>query len=139
MWMIQRGHRTRFAFEALIELLPADFDSHDAIQARITRLPHFAHASRADRRVDFVRTQSRSGRQWHNWPILPNQNIKVTLLDVGCDNALSPVAARASRGSIVQNRKVSRNRVLWSIDGVTGCASTAQITVGEGPTQGDVG
>jgi hypothetical protein len=43
--MIQRGHRTGFALEALGELLLRRFDRHHAVEARIAGRVHFIHAN----------------------------------------------------------------------------------------------
>ena len=46
--MIQRRHGARFALEAFGELLLGDLDGDDAVEPRVARLPHLAHAARAD-------------------------------------------------------------------------------------------
>ena len=52
-----------FALEALPEILALgdvfgqDFDGDEAIEARVTRFVHFAHASGAEWREDFVGTK----------------------------------------------------------------------------------
>ena len=53
--MVQRGNRPRLALEAIAELLRGNFDGHIAPQPRIVRPIHFAHATSADGREDFVR------------------------------------------------------------------------------------
>src|SRR5579864_9542847 len=52
--MIQRGDGTRFVNEALGKLRVRYFDRDVAIQARVARPIHLAHAARADGREDFI-------------------------------------------------------------------------------------
>ena len=60
MRMVERSHGVGFALEALPELLAfgdvlgQDLDGDEAIEARVTRFVHFAHASGAEWREDFV-------------------------------------------------------------------------------------
>jgi hypothetical protein len=65
--------RARFAFEAALEFGAArqmsrkDFDGDAAIEASVARAIDFAHAARTDGSDDFVRAESASGRQVHDW------------------------------------------------------------------------
>jgi hypothetical protein len=52
--VIQRRNRLSLAAEAFAELGFGRFDGNDPIQPRVTRLPHFAHASLPDGRKNFV-------------------------------------------------------------------------------------
>ena len=58
--VVQRSHGAGFALEALPEILALgdvfgqDLDGDGAVEARVTRFVHFAHASRAEWREDFV-------------------------------------------------------------------------------------
>jgi len=63
--VIQRGHRARFALEALRELLRGDFDRDVAPQPRIAGAIHLTHASRADQRENFVGAEFVAGRKRH--------------------------------------------------------------------------
>jgi hypothetical protein len=62
---IQRRNASRLLLEALAVLLPDLLARHDAAQARVPRLPHFAHASRADGRQDFVWAEFGAGCECH--------------------------------------------------------------------------
>jgi hypothetical protein len=48
--MVQRGNGVRLAFEALGELFRGNLDGDSAVEARIARLVHLAHATGADGR-----------------------------------------------------------------------------------------
>ena len=69
--MIQRGGRARFALEATqLVAIRGDgrrqnLDRHGAIQPRVARAVHFAHAARAEQRNDFVRTKMRAWKERH--------------------------------------------------------------------------
>ena len=63
--MIQRRHGASFALESFAELGLGNLDRDDAIQARVARLPHLAHATRADRRKNLVRAEFVAGRERH--------------------------------------------------------------------------
>jgi hypothetical protein len=52
--MIQRRDRARFPLEALGELGGGNFDRNGALQPRIARLVHLAHAAFADGRKDLM-------------------------------------------------------------------------------------
>ena len=65
MRMIQRGHGAGFALEAFGELLLRNFDGDFAIEARVARAIHFAHAPGAERRQDLIRSQAIAGGQGH--------------------------------------------------------------------------
>ncbi len=60
--MIQRRDSPRFLLEALPVLLFESLDRDDAIQPRVSRLPHFAHTAGTNRQEQHVRTELRSGR-----------------------------------------------------------------------------
>ena len=68
--MVEAGQRLRFALEARTQIrVVADFrgddlDRHRAIQTRVSRFVHLAHASRADQREDLVRSQL--GARFHS-------------------------------------------------------------------------
>src|SRR5260370_36625699 len=57
MRMIQRSNRAGFLLEACRMLPLQSLDGDDAVQPRITRLPHLAHAALADGRDDFIRAE----------------------------------------------------------------------------------
>ena len=59
--MIQRRDRAGFAVEAHSVLGFETFDRDDATDAGVAGLLHLAHASGADRREDFVRTEAHAG------------------------------------------------------------------------------
>jgi hypothetical protein len=65
--MGERGDRSRLALETRQRLrlvrhhVGDDFDRDVAAQALIVRAPDLAHATRADRRDDFIRTDARAG------------------------------------------------------------------------------
>jgi hypothetical protein len=56
--VVQRRHGASFALEAFAELRLRGLDRDDAIEARVEGAVHVAHTPRADRREDFVRTES---------------------------------------------------------------------------------
>jgi hypothetical protein len=56
--MVERSDGSRFALEALAELLGGDLDCNDAIQARVASFVHFTHATFAYGADDLVRTKS---------------------------------------------------------------------------------
>ena len=55
--VVQGRDRARLAGEALRELDVRDFDRDVAIEARVVGAIHLAHATFADQRLDFVRTE----------------------------------------------------------------------------------
>jgi hypothetical protein len=55
--MIESGYGSGFALEAFGELLIGSLERDNSIQARVAGLVHFAHATRADGREDFVGTE----------------------------------------------------------------------------------
>src|SRR5215470_1874646 len=67
--MAQRRDGARFAIEtlfgfgALREMLRQDFYRDEAIEPRVQRTIYFAHAARAQRRLDFVWSEFRPRRQ----------------------------------------------------------------------------
>ena len=69
--MIQRGHGSGFLFETPQAVAVAgqrirkDFDGDVALEARITGAVNFAHASRAQQGLNFVRTEFCSGSEGH--------------------------------------------------------------------------
>ena len=69
--MLERGNRPRLALEPFLELwmpgaiLGKDFDRDDAIEPRVARAIHLAHAARADAGNDFVSAETNAGRQRH--------------------------------------------------------------------------
>ena len=58
--MVQRGDRARFALEPRAELVAADLDRDGALQTRIARGEHVAHATCADRVQEFVGAETRT-------------------------------------------------------------------------------
>jgi hypothetical protein len=52
--LVERGDGARLALEAFAEEAVTLLDGDHAVQTRIARLPHFAHATHAERRNDFV-------------------------------------------------------------------------------------
>jgi hypothetical protein len=66
--------RLGFPLEALAdfgrrrEMLRQDFDRHRAFQPSVPRLPDLSHASGAQRREDFVRSEARPGEECHFSP-----------------------------------------------------------------------
>jgi serine/threonine protein kinase len=67
---------SRFALEALAELLVSHFDGDCAIEAGVAGFVHLAHAASADGGKDFVRTQAGTGGQRHNWSIVPHSRVR---------------------------------------------------------------
>src|SRR5579862_1903850 len=63
--MIQRGHRVHLAREAVTEAFGGDFDGDIAPHPRIVCAIHFAHASGAYGRADFVGSKSFAGGERH--------------------------------------------------------------------------
>src|ERR1700680_1340059 len=57
MGLVQCGDGARLALEAFAEEAVTFLDGDHAVQARIAGLPHLAHATHAERRNDFVRTE----------------------------------------------------------------------------------
>ncbi len=55
--MVERSHRSGFAFEAVGERLLRDLDSDLTVQAGIARAEDLAHAALAEQCVDSVRSQ----------------------------------------------------------------------------------
>src|SRR4029434_1255176 len=68
-----RTEGRRLALESLSEgltlrdMLGQDFDSHEAIEARVARFVHFAHASSAEWREDFVGAKMSTRIQAHGF------------------------------------------------------------------------
>ena len=62
--MIQRSHGAGFTLESLIELFARSLDGDFAMQARVTRAIHLAHAAFAEMREYFVGTGTGSRSQW---------------------------------------------------------------------------
>jgi hypothetical protein len=56
--VIQRCNGYGFLLESFAVLFFDRLDRNDTAEARVPRLPHFAHSSRADLREDFVRAES---------------------------------------------------------------------------------
>ena len=71
VWVIQRSNGARFLLEAAHSIgigregLRQDFDRDIAIQTRITCAIHLAHATRTERRDDFIGTQASARAQGH--------------------------------------------------------------------------
>jgi hypothetical protein len=69
--MTQRGERLGLAFEALLEVrvggdvFGEDFDSDGAIQAGVASFVNFAHPTRTDGGLDFVRPETSAGTESH--------------------------------------------------------------------------
>ncbi len=59
--MIQSGDGAGLALETFSELRGGSFDGYVAAEAAVTCTIHLAHASRADRGKDFVRTELGTG------------------------------------------------------------------------------
>ena len=72
--MIERGNRPRLAFETCTQIgIAGDFSWQDldgdcAIEARVAGFVDLAHAARAERAEDFVRTESGAGGKCHACP-----------------------------------------------------------------------
>ena len=67
MWMIQRGDGTSLVLEPLGVLGPEALDGHDTIDPRVTGLPHFAHAARAEGRDELVGAKWGAGAPRRSW------------------------------------------------------------------------
>jgi hypothetical protein len=71
--MIQAAGRLRFQLKAPQTIRVGGerrrqyFDSDIAIETRVPRLIHFAHAARADGGDNLIRSQSRARRQCHGY------------------------------------------------------------------------
>src|SRR5580658_4247120 len=63
--VIERRDGAGLAVESSRELGLRNLQRNNAVEASIARLPHLAHASRANGRDDFVRTEFRAGLQFH--------------------------------------------------------------------------
>src|SRR5262245_29991016 len=69
--MLELRERTGFAVEALSEVrveredIGQDLEGHDAIEPRVARLVHLAHAARAEGRNDFVTAEPSSWNEGH--------------------------------------------------------------------------
>ena len=63
--MVERRNRARLSLEPLAEIRADDLDGDGAIQARVSGFVNLAHPSRAQRRLDLVRAESRAGGQRH--------------------------------------------------------------------------
>ena len=63
--MIQRSHRSGFAFESFAELGLGNFDRDDTIKPCVAGLVDLSHATRTDGRDDLVRAKSVAGRKRH--------------------------------------------------------------------------
>ncbi len=63
MRMIQRRNSARLALEPLLglrilrKMRRQNLDSHGAVEARVARAIHLAHAARSERRLDFIGTK----------------------------------------------------------------------------------
>ena len=64
--MIQPGDGARLELEAVAEALTANFDGDGSGQARVARAIHLTHAARAQRRLDLIRSQTRSSGELHD-------------------------------------------------------------------------
>jgi hypothetical protein len=64
--MIQGGNGARLTLKALAELGRRNLDGDGAPEPCVTRLPYLAHASCADGRQDFIRSEASSGRARHH-------------------------------------------------------------------------
>lgn len=62
--MVQRRDCPRFSLKPLLRLRAVgkmrrkNFDGHAAVKSRVARSIHLSHATRAKRRLDFIRTKS---------------------------------------------------------------------------------
>ena len=69
--MIQRGNGAGFALETLLkfgivgEMSGENLDGNGAIEARVFRAVHLAHAAGAERRLNFIGAKSRARGQSH--------------------------------------------------------------------------
>src|SRR5665213_4305528 len=69
MRMVQRRNRPRLPLESRGKLRPGKLNRNDAIQPRIPRLPHLAHPARANRRDEFIGSESGAGREHYSCPL----------------------------------------------------------------------
>ena len=65
MGVVQSGDGLGFTLETLAELRGRNFDRYVAMQSRIARSIHLAHAAGADGRDDFIRAEFRAGSERH--------------------------------------------------------------------------
>ena len=71
MWGGERRQRARLAFEARAQLRvlgegrAENFDGNDAIEPRVARSVHLAHAAGAERREDFIGAEPSPGLDGH--------------------------------------------------------------------------
>ena len=71
VWVVDRGDRFRFAFEAkaqlrvLREISGQNLDGHCSIESRVTRPIDLPHSARPDRRDDLVRPEPHSRCEFH--------------------------------------------------------------------------
>src|ERR1051326_3305484 len=74
--MVQRRDCARFPLEALLrfwagrEMLGEHFDRDDALQSCVAGAIDFSHPSRAQRRLNLVRSEFRTRREGHNARII---------------------------------------------------------------------
>src|SRR5437870_6162270 len=66
--MVQRGDRPGLALEPVAEPPAGNFDGDGASQTRVACAIYLSHAARAKRRLDLVRSQTRSKRELHKLP-----------------------------------------------------------------------
>ena len=59
--MVQRGDRASFLLETRRVLALQPLDRDDTIETRVAGFLHLAHAAGAERRDDFIRTETRAG------------------------------------------------------------------------------
>ena len=101
--MIQRGHGARLLLEPpqpfgiARERFGEHLDGYVALQARVPRPVHFAHAPGAQRRQDLVGTQNCAGVEGHSSVRI----IPATAAVRGESNS-----ARADRGSIIGDANI---------------------------------
>ena len=71
--MAESSHGTRFPFEALQAVSVGregrgqDLDGDDPIETSVAGAIHFAHASSAQRRLNFIGTESCARIEGHGW------------------------------------------------------------------------
>jgi hypothetical protein len=75
--MVQRSDGMRLALEALAEAVVAFLDGDGAVQARVARLPDFAHAAFAQRPKDLVGTQLIARGKRHDRPTILSQKFVI--------------------------------------------------------------
>ena len=63
--VIEDRDGTGFLLEADAVLALESLNGDDAVQPRVARIPHFAHAARADACKDLVRSEFVAGREGH--------------------------------------------------------------------------